>query len=174
MLAAIALSLCTEEGPAEMIGSEKVMLPQNLTEATADLIVEGKMAGANPKYLDLKTIMAFPKKTFSAYDPWDKKEQKYTGVSLSDLLDFLGAEETVKYVEVIAGNNYRIPIRIEDIRRFEYILCYMIDDTLFVERESIKSKGSLIIAINFDKHRDLDIGVYKHQLVWQVVKLKIN
>ena len=44
----------------------------------------------------------------------------------------------------------------------------------FVKDLSPLIKGSLIIAINFDRHKNVPIELYKHQLVWQVNKIIVR
>ena len=151
-----------------------IKLPQNINSESADLTVKGLVKTAKPAYLDMETIRALPQRTFTTYDPWDKKTQKYTGVEIYDLLNYLRLEKSATYIEVIAANDYRIPIMIEDLEKYDYILSYMVNGTLYPENKAYKRKGSLAVAINFDGNKDLDIEVYKHQLAWQVVMIIVK
>lgn len=153
---------------------EAVKLPQYINAENADLTIKGLVKAANPAYLNLETIMDMPQRTFTTYDPWDKKTQQYTGVEIYDLLKYLGLEKSATYIEIIAANDYRIPIKVEDLEKYDYILSYKVNGTLYSEVEAYKKKGSLAVAINFDGNKNMEIEVYKHQLVWQVIMIIVK
>lgn len=145
-----------------------IKLPNHLNENTADLIVLGKTVKPAPIYLDIQTLQKFPETTFKTDDPWSKKRQSYAGTSIISLLEFLGIEDTVTHIDVIATNRYRIPIKLKDLKRYEYILAYRLDGELLKGQQKYIKKGSLIIAINFDRNKEINRAIYKSQLVWQV------
>lgn len=118
--------------------------------------------------MDIQTLKAFPKTSFEAYEPWGKKREHYTGVSIIDLLNYLDIINSVSHIQVIAANDYKIPIKLQDLKQFEYILAYMIDGVILKGKKEFTKKGSIIIAINFDKNKEMDMEIYKSQLVWQV------
>ncbi len=164
---------CVRKRPTQEI--KEIILPDDLTADTADFKVEGNISRPESVYLDVETITAFPEISFTAHDLWDNRDRKYTGASLIQLLDAVGMDESATAVEVFAENDYHVPIRISDLRTYEYILCYRIDDVLLDgATESLQNKGSLVIAINFHKHPDMDVDVYKNQLVWQVTRMIIQ
>ena len=148
-------------------GFSDIELPASLQEEDADLIIEG-MIDPETVYLDLETITSFPKTSFTSYDPWDKKEYTYTGVSIIEMLEYLNVSPSAVKIEVQAENDYMAPIGVEDLKRYEYILAYELDGALLGTEESLTKKGKLMVAINFEKHHDIDVEVYKNQLVWQV------
>ena len=147
LFALVLLSVCADSRSKEAGGFDRIQLPGNLTAETADLSVEGKLRGGKPIYIDLESIRGMPAISFSSFDPWEEVEHTYTGVSLTALLDYLGGEELGENLEIIAANDYKITIKIEDIKELEYILCYMVDDVLLTELVKLPNKGSLIIAI---------------------------
>ena len=175
VLMTLGLANCDKKSTGPQSGSssvqtaafEKVGLPDGITETAADLVIKGKIAKANPVLLDLATIMQFPKISFTTFDPWDEKDQKYTGVSLISLLEYLQMDESADHIEVIAMNDYQVPIRVEDLRKYEYVLAYEIDGVLLKDSASMQKKGVLMIELNFDKHKDIDVEIYKSHLVWQ-------
>ena len=87
---------------------------------------------------------------------------------LNELIRFLGIGDSATYIEVIAANKYKIPIRLSDLEKYEYLLAYKIDGELLIHSKKLTRKGAMVIAINFDKHTELDVEIYKNQLVWQV------
>lgn len=154
--------------------SENIKLPTHLTAETADLQIKGEGIGPEELFLDLKTIRLFPPCSFKTVDPWDQKKHQFTGVRLLDLLNHVGLDKSVGYIEVIATNGYKIPIKVRDLEQYEYTLAYMIDGEPLDKFETLSIKGKLIIAINFDKHKDIDIDIYKNQLVWQVKTIHLH
>jgi hypothetical protein len=138
-----------------------------LTEETADLVVQGKIAGGSPLYLDLAAVSALPSRTFTSIDPWDGKEHSFEGVLLSDLMAAVGIDAAATRITVLARNKYSIPIRRADYERYGYILAWKIDGHLFAADESTRNRGVFSVAIDFAGNKALDPNVFKHQLVWQ-------
>ena len=149
------------------ISFSQVELPKTLTAENADLIIEGSII---PKivYLDLNILRKFPTTSFTCSDPWDETEHTYNGVSIIGLLEYLKIDPSAVNIVVEAKNGYTIPIRLEDLKRYEYILAHTRDDFTLGSEASPEKLGNLIVAINFSKHKNIDIEVYKNQLAWQV------
>jgi hypothetical protein len=174
----IACSGKTEGETASWRGAH--VLPEGLTKETADLQIR-RAAGATspdatsgPVFLDLGTLRSLPATTFETYDPWDEKRERFTGVSLYRLLEWTGALDEESDITVIAENGYESQIKVTDLRRYGYILAYMIDDVYLGEAEDLTKKGTFVIAINFDEHTDLPVEIYKSHLVWQVAEIVLN
>lgn len=151
-----------------------IKLPENLSAKEADLNIKGNLKNNKELLFDLKTIMSFHPLTFTTYDPWEDKKTNYTGTLLKDLLAFCDINETARHIQVIAENDYEIPIKLVDINKYEYILAYKINGELLKEKKELSKKGSFVIAINFDKHEEIEMQVYKNQLVWQVKYIVVN
>lgn len=141
---------------------------------SADLTIGGAIAGGAPIYLDLETVRAYPKTQFRATDPWTEGVHLYQGVHLSQLLQFLGIEPEASVIEVHATNDYSAVIRRSDLENYRYILAYGVDGELFTEIDGMENRGTYVIAIDFESHRELDVEVYKHQLVWQVDEIRVR
>jgi len=150
----------------------KVVVPENLDETAADLVIRNIHGGRI--LLDLATIKSLPATSFKTYDPWDAKRESYTGVDLYDLLRALDVLDGADHLRVVGANGYEVPITVRDLREHEYILAYMVDGKNLGESEELVKKGNLIIAINFDRDTDLSVAIYKNQLVWQVVEILIE
>ena len=148
-----------------------VELPEKITEETAALIIEGRLKHEEKVLLDLETIMQYPAESFTSIDPWDGERHEYSGVPLYEMLDYFGLEEGVDAVRVTAENGYEVDIRLEDLKKYGYLLAYKIDGKRPREAEGLTKRGDLMVAIDFDAHEGLDPEVRKHQLVWQVRKV---
>jgi len=154
-------------------GFETVTLPEDLTDGQTDLIVEGTAGGRQEIRLDLETITRFPTESFTSPDPWTGGRHEYGGVPLYGLLDALGLPEEATTVRVIAANAYEADVRLSDLKEHQYLLATMIDGAPVAGDPSLSKRGKLFIALNLEAGGELDPEVYKHQLVWQVVRLVV-
>ena len=151
-----------------------IVLSAKLNSNSADLIIEGKINTPNPAFFDLATLKKIPPHSFEVINRWTGAKEKYTGVAIIDLLNILGLDGTASSIEVLAANEYRISITLKDLRRYEYILSYKLNDIMYSEHQPKYNKGPLAIAINFDKHPEIDREIYKHHLVWFVSTIVVN
>lgn len=87
-------------------------------------MVKGKINKANLTYFDLQIIMNFQPVTFEIKNTWKNSIEKYTGSALRDVLQFLEVDESATALDVIASNDYRMLITMEDELKYEYILSY--------------------------------------------------
>ena len=147
--------------------------PASPTSGQADLVIDGSGVDG-PLSLDLDFLMSLPAETFRCVDPWDGEEHSYTGVSLVRLLDSCGMSPDARRVDVLAANGYSAPVTTDDLRKYSYILAYEMDGETFEAAGSLAKRGKLIIALDFTDAEDLDVDVYKHQLVWQVNRIEVE
>jgi hypothetical protein len=133
-----------------------------------ELTVKGKINKRNPVHFDLKTFLQLKTSSFITKDHWTGEPTEFTGISFIGLLELLGLESTASYVDVIASNDYKVSIKISDLKNYDYLLAYKLNNKLYSEHDPKDDKGPIAIAINFDKHPELDWEIYKHQLVWFV------
>jgi len=171
LIAALSIpfnSLGIESTESGLNIEEVAALSAKLNNSNAELIVKGKINPLNPAYFDLDTLRKFQPMSFEIANHWTGVKEKYTGIPIIDLLKFLGIDESASTIEVIATNEYRISIKIRDLKRYEYVLSYELNDKVYAELQPKFDKGPLAIAINFDKHPEIDREIYKHQLVWFV------
>lgn len=172
----LILIACSAKTDGETVSWRGVYtLPKGLTKETADLQIRRAGGSTNgPVLLDLETLCSLPAITFETFDPWDEKRERFTGVSLYRLLEWTGMSEEETDITVIAENGYESQMKVTDLRRYGYILAYMIDGAYLGETDGLTKKGNFVIAINFDKHTDLPVEIYKSHLVWQVAEIVLN
>jgi len=167
-------------GAIDVNSQEKPLLEQIITRSgniepdKIDLTVKGKINKLNPAYFDLSSLMVLKPHSFKHKSHWTGKVKEYTGVSFIRLLEVLGLDESATYVEVVASNNYKISIKISDLKKYDYLLAYKLDNKLYSAHDPKDDKGPVSIAINFDKHPELDWEIYKHQLVWFVEAIYVR
>jgi hypothetical protein len=143
-------------------------------ERGAALEVSGLAGGSGPVSVELEAIMAMPRTSFTCVDPWDGKDHEFAGTLLLPLLESLGLPRQVKSLEVTAWNAYRVFISEQDLRRHRYLLAYSLDGRIMRGQPELRKRGTLMIAIDFGASPDLDVDLYKAQLVWQVRKIVVR
>ncbi len=148
-------------------------VPQEIGSKTL-LTIKGKLKSGTTMEFNLDELMRLPQTEFKVTSRRTHKQDVYQGVSLIDLLDSTTIANTVSVVEVIAENDYRALIKIEDIKRYEYLLAYKKNGLFYWDLELSENKGPLAIAINFDKYPQMDWEIYKHQLVWFVKEIIVK
>jgi len=148
-------------------------LSQDMAEKTV-LIISGKLKSGTKMELNLNDLLGLPQTSFSVTSRRTDKQDTYQGVGLRDLLAYVTEDTANMTVNVVAANDYKALISIEDIQRYEYLLSYKKNGLFYEDLELSENKGPLAIAINFDNHPQMEWEIYKHQLVWFVKEIIIQ
>jgi hypothetical protein len=162
------------QAPGEDAAFSAVALPTAVAPGDAVLVVSGRMAPKEPVALDLETLLRMPRTKFSDIDPWDSRKHEFAGVELLPLLRRLGMDEKAAALEVSARNGYKVSIRMQDLKANGYLLAFFLDGKLLKDQPDLKKRGTLILALDFSRHPELDTEVYKFHLVWQVTSIAIR
>lgn len=72
---------------------------------------------------DMAMVQALPATTYTVTDPW-LGEKTYTGVRLSDLLSWLGADLYAKQVVLVASDAMEFTVQIKDAQDYPIIVAY--------------------------------------------------
>ena len=135
------------------------------------LEVNGAIAVSNEDgkaVFDLEMLDALPQRVTKATTPWYTGEHEFSGVIVSDLLDYLGAEG--ESVTVTALNDYSAEIPMEDIGKYPIILATRIDG----KELSVREKGPLFLIYPFDLDATLYNEVIFGRSVWQIAALTVH
>lgn len=135
------------------------------------LEVNGAIAVSNEDgkaVFDLEMLDALPQRVTKATTPWYTGEHEFSGVIVSDLLDYLGAEG--ESVTVTALNDYSAEIPMEDIGKYPIILATRIDG----KELSVREKGPLFLIYPFDLDATLYNEVVFGRSVWQIASLTVH
>jgi hypothetical protein len=100
--------------------------------------------------------------------PWYSGKVRFDGVSLSKLMDLVGARG--KTAKVIALNDYTTMVPLDDFRKFPVILALKLNG----EYMHIRDKGPLFIVYPYDSSPELQNQVYYSRSAWQVSKIIIE
>jgi len=176
ILACFPVGLCADECKLNTPVSMETIAAYTNGPDTGDteLVVMGKLNSISPARFNLCMLKRMKPTSFQIDNHWTGVSQKYTGVAFIDLLRQLGLDESASTATVVAANDYRIAIKLSDLKRYEYVLSYALDDKDYAEHEPSNNKGPIAVAINFGKHPELDWDVYKHQLVWFVTTIIVE
>ena len=118
-------------------------------------------------------IRALPAKTFTTFDPWEKKQRTYTGCTINNLLDSLGLTQPVKRIHVIARDKYNAKISETELKEYTYILSYEMDGKDYSQWGN-SDKGPLAIMIKMEDVSDEDKVRVKNQMVLWVKEIILH
>jgi hypothetical protein len=117
---------------------------------------------------DQAMLEKLPQRSFATRTPWYPEPRKFTGVLLRDLLDAVGARGTT--VKAVALNDYRVDIPLEDARRHDLMIAYLLDDKVMPVRE----KGPLVLIYPFDSQPALRSAINYSRAAWQLKALELR
>ncbi len=80
-------------------------------------------AGAGVFDFDMDMLKALPATTYTVTDPW-LGEKTYTGVRLSDLLQWVGVDLYAQKVVIVASDGMEFTVQIKDADQYPIIIAY--------------------------------------------------
>ena len=135
------------------------------------LEVNGSITSSNADgkaIFDLEMLDALPQRVTRATTPWYTGEHEFSGVIISDLLDYLGASgENVTFT---ALNDYASEIPMAELKGMPVILATRVDG----EELSVRDKGPLFVIYPFDLDSTLYNEVIFGRSVWQVASVSVH
>jgi hypothetical protein len=140
--------------------------------AAPDIPVLAITGKAGPRVFALADLEALPQAEFAAIDPWSGKEHSYSGPLFSDILKKAGIAKDAVSVTVKAANDYQASVRMDDLRKYRYIIAIKLDGAVMAGKPELRKYGAFMVAIDFKRSPELDAEIYKNQLVWQVVEIE--
>lgn len=127
------------------------------------------------KTIDNKSVFQFtdaeirrlPQVTFSTFDPWDNKQRRYTGTPVIHLLKHIQMDRTISLIQIIAHNDYKAKMTMNEIKKYNPILSYEMDGKRYASHGK-ENKGDLAVAIKMEAVDEPDLIRAKNQLVWWI------
>ena len=135
------------------------------------LTIGGNISNTNEgevAQLDGKMLEALGTVKFKSQTPWYEHPIEFEGVPMQALMDYVGAQGTE--VAVIAFNDYRSTVPMEDFARFETILAMKRDG----QPMSLRDKGPLWLVYPYDSDPELDTDKYYSRSVWQIKRIDVQ
>lgn len=116
---------------------------------------------------DRAMLDALPQTTVATHTPWTEGRDTYTGVTLSVLLERVGAHGTM--IDAAALNDYVVTIPISDAR-----LGVLIASRRNGEPMPVRDKGPLWIIYPLDSNPSLDGKETRARMIWQLKSLNVR
>ncbi len=135
------------------------------------LIVSGHISNTNvdgTAQFDREMLEGLGIVTIETKTPWYDGKSRFDGVSLSRLMDFVGASGVT--VTAVALNDYVSTIPMEDFTKFNAILAMKRDGNYM----PVRDKGPLFIIYPYDSLPELQTQTYYTRSAWQVAKLIVE
>lgn len=134
------------------------------------LTIEGDIDGQknNIVELDLEALLMLEATTFISEAPWTTEPTEYTGVRISTLLNYIGAEST--QFEAVASNDYKYTLSDIDFETYPIVIAYKING----EFPDARQLGPLLIMFPFDDYPELRTEKNEAAAVWQLTDLRLN
>ncbi|HHD7491666.1 TPA: molybdopterin-dependent oxidoreductase [Klebsiella oxytoca] len=117
---------------------------------------------------DVAALEKLGMETIVTTTPWYSGKVRFDGVSLSKLMDLVGAKG--KSARVLALNDYTTIVPIDDFHKFPVILALKMNG----EYMCIRDKGPLFIVYPYDSSPELQNQIYYSRSAWQVSKIIIE
>lgn len=118
--------------------------------------------------LDLQTIEKMGLVKYTVHDPWLDEEVTYTGVLMSDLLNFAGLSDAATVISLHALDNYETKITISDIQEWPILLATQTDG----EYMTIENSGPTRIIFPYDTYPDL--APARDMSIWNLDRMEIR
>ncbi|MBE0091862.1 molybdopterin-dependent oxidoreductase [Raoultella planticola] len=147
--------------------AEKLPAPTGKPVLTISGLIGNTNVGDTAVF-DLAALEKLGMETIVTTTPWYSGKVRFEGVSLSKLMDLVGARG--KTAKVIALNDYTTMVPLDDFRQFPVILALKLNG----EYMHIRDKGPLFIVYPYDSSPELQNQVYYSRSAWQVSKIIIE
>jgi hypothetical protein len=135
------------------------------------LVVTGDIAKSNrgdAAVFDLEMLREIGETDIVTSTIWTEGKNRWTGIILSDLLDFLGIQDGT--VRAIALNDYFVDLPVDDPIGPGPIIAFARNG----ERLTVRDKGPLWLIYPFDDVPDYHSALYFSRSVWQLSELEID
>ncbi|HDX8855349.1 TPA: molybdopterin-dependent oxidoreductase [Klebsiella michiganensis] len=147
--------------------AEKLPAPVGKPVLTISGLIANTNEG-NTAVFDVAALEKLGMETVVTTTPWYSGKVRFDGVSLSKLMDLVGAKG--KSARVLALNDYTTIVPIDDFHKFPVILALKMNG----EYMRIHDKGPLFIVYPYDSSPELQNQIYYSRSAWQVSKIIIE
>jgi hypothetical protein len=165
---------CLLTGALALTASRAPASAQAALAAPADkaiLTVTGKISvtnQANAAAFDRAMLENFGLVSFETMTPWYTSKVKFEGIPMIKLLKAVGA--TGDKLSVVALNDYKTEIPVEDFEKFGTILAIKRDGQYM----PVSDKGPLFIVYPYDSNPELKTQKFYSRSAWQVAKIEVK
>ena len=120
---------------------------------------------------DMETLERLGLVEYTIEDPWQEHEEvAYTGILLSDLLEYAGITDTATNIHMVALDDYAVDISLEDIQKWPVMLATRADGKYM----SIENSGPTRIVFPFHSNPEIDEDIYKVLMIWNLRDVEVQ
>ena len=133
------------------------------------LTVSGKLEVTNVEgtaQFDMEMLQSLDNTTFETSTIWTEGNHLFEGVSLANLVEYLGIEG--ESLRATAINDYAVEIPLEDAVEEGPIIAYKMDGEIM----SLRDKGPLWIVYPFDSDPSYSTEVTYARSIWQLDRIE--
>ncbi len=120
--------------------------------------------------LDKQGLEAIGLVEYDVNDPFVKKNIRYTGVLLSQILKVAGASPAASTLTLTALDDYSVDMKISDVLKYPFLVALKADG----EYMPIDKNGPLINIIPYDDFPELDHLTYDAMWVWSLHSIEVK
>ena len=117
---------------------------------------------------DLEMLQALPVREFTTTTIWTEGEHVFTGVALSELMDYVDAPEAT--LKATAVNDYAVDLPPSDLTSDGAMLAYLMDGKVM----SLRDKGPLWVVYDYDGNADYRSEVTYSRSIWQLDRIVVG
>lgn len=126
--------------------------------------------GPDAARFDLAMLDAMPQEEIRTMTPWTDGLTVFTGVSLSYLLDAVGAADDADTISAVALNDYKVEIPVSDALQHGVIIASRMNG----ETMSVREKGPLWIIYPLSDKPEIDSQETYSKMIWQLKRLEVD
>jgi hypothetical protein len=146
-------------------------MPLHAAAAAPVLTVRGRgLAGATGGVdFEMAALERMPQRRITTSTPWFSGPREFSGPLLRDVLQAAGAPARAERARLVALNDYRVEMPLEDARSHDVVVARLLDGKPMTVRE----KGPLFVMYPFDKEPGLRTTLYFSRCVWQLRAIEL-
>jgi hypothetical protein len=139
-------------------------------EATV-LTVRGRgVSGAGSMDFGMAALERLPQRRIVTDTPWYAGPREFSGPLLREVLQIAGVPPQAQRARLVALNDYRVEMPLEDARGHDVIVARLLDGKAM----SVREKGPLFVMYPFDREPALRSTLYYSRCVWQLRTIELS
>lgn len=159
-----------EIAPAGLSVGDQIPTPTGDVILTIGGAIGQTNVGQSLKF-DMATLEQLGLVEYTISDPWQNHEDvSYTGVLMSDLLEYAGISDGATNVHMIALDDYAVDVTVEDMKKWPVLLATRTDG----EYMDVESSGPTRIVFPFHSNPEIDEDTYKVLMIWNLRDIEIQ
>lgn len=168
-------------GVLALIGLCSLSHAADLEKPTGDVLLEiiGEVENSNGVTLiddrdhrvaafDIAMLEALPAETIITKTPWTTGETEFTGVRMSVLMEYVGADDS--NISLTALDEYTVDVVDPEFDEYPILLAYKVNGDYM----SVRELGPLWVMYPFDDYPVLVTSTNNARCVWQLTRILVR